>query len=147
MWESTLVEDVRFFGKYNKDKEKLINKRALDIQQLTKSLNVPWICTKGENKTNWTVKEVEKYLPRLINNYLQKISDSNDKLEVILQMAQDLENIHIFKDGNCRAVITRLNKELISHGFSPAIFYDPNDFDNKPIKELKNYNKSGAERF
>lgn len=147
-WESTLIDDNRFFGKYNKDEEELINKRALDIQQLTKSPNVPWVCKEGENKTNWTIKEVEEYLPKLIDNYLQKVSDSKDKLEIILQMTQDLENIHIFKDGNCRAVITTwLNKELISHGFSPAIFYDPNDFDNKSLKELIIITKVGQKAF
>ncbi|MEI7669289.1 MAG: hypothetical protein WCJ33_04325, partial [Pseudomonadota bacterium] len=87
------------------------------------------------------IDTISTMLPKIAALYEQALvgckHNSTSTIKLITDTAQTLELLHIFVDGNCRAVITLwLNKELIRAGLSPAIFENPNDFDWKTTEEL-----------
>ncbi|HRE32421.1 MAG TPA: hypothetical protein PLD88_10645, partial [Candidatus Berkiella sp.] len=63
--------------------------------------------------------------------------DSDQRLRIIIEAIQQLEQLHPFKDANCRLfVMIMLNKLLIENGFPPCMLHDPNCFDAFAMNEL-----------
>lgn len=69
----------------------------------------------------------------LIDVYQIQISVTEDpimKLMAIINFIQSCEQLHPFRDGNCRTFcMLLLNHLLMKNGFPPAILDDPNKFD------------------
>jgi len=74
--------------------------------------------------------------------------DSEQKLSIIVDTVQKLEQLHPFKDANCRIfVMVILNKLLLENGFPPCMLYDPNCFDAFSNDQLIHEVKVGMKRF
>ncbi len=70
------------------------------------------------------------------------------KLEIIARICQNLDQMHLFKDGNIRTIgFLLLNKFLIENGLSPTIMYDPNMIDLRSIQEIIEEIKKGQTYF
>ena len=62
----------------------------------------------------------------------------DEKLTAIIQLVQDLEQIHPFYDGNIRTfAILLIQRLLVDEGLTPACFLDPNCFDCLSVEQLK----------
>ncbi len=73
---------------------------------------------------------------------------TEQKLLLIAQTIQDLEQLHPFKDANCRVfVMVILNKLLIENGFPPCMLFDPNCFDAFSPSQLVDEIKKGMLTF
>lgn len=71
------------------------------------------------------------------NNKVKGAVSPRVKLEAIIALIQQCEQLHPFSDGNCRVFcMLLLNHLLIKHGFPLAILYDPNRFDGFSREEL-----------
>jgi hypothetical protein len=83
----------------------------------------------------------------IIDTYHQSIGRAGDdvsKLRCIAICCQDLDQHHLFADGNIRtAAFLTLNKLLLQNGMSPALFHDPNVLDLMSIDEIVNYIQVG----
>lgn len=64
-----------------------------------------------------------------------------------MNLAQNLELIHIFGDGNLRVVTLILNKELMRFGFDPVILQEPNDLDKATFDEMQQMLIDGQEAY
>lgn len=72
----------------------------------------------------------------------------DEKLTAIAQICQDLDQMHLFADGNIRTVVFLvLNKLLLEQGFLPVIMDEPNVFDGKSIAELKTFIAQGQRAY
>lgn len=151
----------RFFGHINHTEQgineaKNIIKRAEELQKLTNSASAPWSIQQTDQNSfeissnGWSYEEKVKNYSIVYNNYQSSISSANtedEKIEIIAQFMQDLECLHIFKDGNCRMVYLLLNKELMKHDISPVILLNPNYLDNMVIADLIKEIKDGQKAF
>lgn len=83
---------------------------------------------------------LNKQMQTLIDTYEEKIAQADDpliKLMIIINFIQSCEQLHPFKDGNCRTFcMLLLNHLLMKNGFPPAILDDPNQFDLYGKNEL-----------
>lgn len=77
----------------------------------------------------------------------QDFSIEDKKLEVIVRICQNLEQLHAFEDGNMRTVYLLLQRMLVENGLSPTVLYNPNVIDLKSVKEIIGAIKAGQERF
>lgn len=74
--------------------------------------------------------------------------NSEQQLRLIVRTVQDLEQLHPFKDANCRVfVIIFLNKLLIESGFPPTMLHDPNCFDAFTVEQILVEVKNGMLEF
>jgi prophage maintenance system killer protein len=70
--------------------------------------------------------------------------DEEGKLACIAKCCQDLDQHHLFADGNIRtAAFLTLNKLLLQNDMSPALFEDPNVLDMHSIKEIVDFIRAG----
>jgi hypothetical protein len=92
----------------------------------------------------------------VLNLYYQEIDDINQiapndqtaKMTAIVRCCQDLDQLHLFVDGNIRTIVFLvLNKLLIENGLSPVIMNEPNVFDCKSIAELLAAVRRGQQAF
>ncbi|WP_343602821.1 DUF4157 domain-containing protein [Roseateles sp.] len=68
----------------------------------------------------------------------EEAAQRDAKLTAIARICQDLDQMHLFTDGNIRTIVFLvLNKLLLEQGFSPVIMSEPNVFDCKSVDELK----------
>ena len=75
-------------------------------------------------------------------------SEERAKIRVIVRCCQDLEQNHVFRDGNCRTLgFIILNKLLLQNGLNPCIMKNPNRFDGFSEEELIQEVIDGQERF
>lgn len=75
-------------------------------------------------------------------------NDCNQTLSIIVRTIQSLEQLHPFKDANCRIfVMVMLNKFLLENGLPPCILDEPNCFDAFSEDELISSVKTGMNRF
>ncbi|KTC84507.1 Fic family protein [Legionella brunensis] len=90
---------------------------------------------------NMTHQTIEKKINQYIHQYeskLKKLSDNEEKLEVIIELIQKIERLHPFIDGNCRTLVMLvLNRELIRNGFMPTMQWNPNRFDFFSREQLR----------
>ena len=68
---------------------------------------------------------------------LQRAKNENEALEAMVSFCQNLEQIHLFADGNVRTIgIFLLNKCLVMNGFRPTSLNDVNCLDCFSIDEI-----------
>ncbi len=93
----------------------------------------------SEQKQN-TNEILKNRMNELIHEYEESISNARgpfEKLFAIVTFIQSCEQLHPFRDANCRTFCMLLaNHLLMRHGFLPCIFDDPNRFDMYSHKEL-----------
>ena len=69
-------------------------------------------------------------------------------LQAIARLIQDLEQLHVFVDGNSRTLgIDLLNRELLLHNLSPSVLRDVNQLDCLSTEELVEAIKEGQHYF
>jgi hypothetical protein len=87
----------------------------------------------------------------VIDRYHTEITSAHTedaRLTAIARVCQDLDQMHLFADGNIRTVVFLvLNKLLLEQGYSPVIMDEPNVFDAKSVDQLKALIKAGQRRF
>jgi hypothetical protein len=86
----------------------------------------------------------------IIQDYHKMIQtqDCDMKLMAIIDTIQKLEQLHPFKDANCRVfVMVLLNKLLLQNGFPMCILHDPNCFDAFSTTQLLTEVKTGMLTF
>lgn len=99
------------------------------------------------------IDDAEKYAKIILDEYYEQIShvkNSNlsSKLEIIIRICQNLDQAHLFPDGNIRTIaFLVLNKFLIENGMYPTIMDNPNVIDMKSIEEISNEIKKGQQTF
>lgn len=69
------------------------------------------------------------------------------QLKAIVKMCRSLERLHPFLDGNTRTFGLILNRELVNHGFKPAILDNPRRFDGHTLDESVIEVIAGMENF
>ncbi len=80
--------------------------------------------------------------------YTARKETESEKLSAIAALCQDLDQMHVFVDGNIRTTgILVLNKMLISSGLSPAVLEDVNCLDCLSIDEIVEKIKEGQVFF
>jgi Fic/DOC family len=83
----------------------------------------------------------------ILERYAQEIQKI-DPLEAIVRCCQDLDQVHLFEDGNIRTIaFLVLNKCLIEQNLSPTILDEPNIFDCKSMAEIQEAVKAGQKTF
>lgn len=117
---------------------------ARNIVQLSETLmdlihqNVIVSC-RSELASNVAVT-LRDYALRFIDNYHKSCAKNltpMGKLRMIVRLIQDLEQLHMFDDANCRTLcMLLLNYLLINHGFPLCILDNPNCFDANSEDEL-----------
>lgn len=85
----------------------------------------------------------------LEGSFLPPNSSLIDKrLELIIRTCQDLDQMHLFTDGNIRTIaFLVMNKMLIENGFNPTCMYEPNSLDCTDIATLIRQVKEGQKYF
>lgn len=75
--------------------------------------------------------------------------DTQDaRLTAIVRCCQDLDQLHLFFDGNIRTIVFLLmNKLLMDNGLLPTIMDEPNILDCKSVAEIKQAVLAGQARF
>lgn len=69
-------------------------------------------------------------------------------LTAIAKCCQDLDQHHLFSDGNIRSVaFLTMNKLLLQEGLKPTIFNDPNDIDMHSVNEIVGLIRAGQQTF
>jgi len=89
-------------------------------------------------------------MQKLLDEYKDKVKtdDPLNQLKAIVGFIQSLDFLHPFIDGNTRTFETLLlNRELIRHGFSPTILYDPNAFTRSSKREALFYVLHGMDNY
>lgn len=93
----------------------------------------------------------QPYAKRLYETYQQNIkplTDEKQKLKEIVNLCQQLERGHGFRDGNARTFgVLLLNQLLLENNLSPCIMLDPNHFDGLSKDELVNQILKGQAKF
>lgn len=90
---------------------------------------------------------------RRVELTLQRYTDAaknneQSKLTAIVRCCQDLDQIHVFVDGNIRTIVFLvLNRLLLQNGLMPVIMDEPNVFDCKSTQQLIDLVKAGQEEF
>lgn len=80
--------------------------------------------------------------------HLAPKTTEDEKLHAIARLCQDLDQLHVFVDGNIRTTgILLLNKLLIENGLSPSVMHDVNQLDCLSEDELVTIIKEGQEFF
>lgn len=82
--------------------------------------------------TSNPAKQIEFQMNRLIEIYIRQIQSAktdNEKLIVIANFIQRVEQLHPFSDGNIRTCYIILNKLLRDNHLSLSIMYNPNVLD------------------
>jgi prophage maintenance system killer protein len=93
----------------------------------------------------------EEAATSVIGVFHQEIAEAETedaKLEAIARCAQDLDQLHLFADGNIRTIaFLVVNKLLLQNGLTPVILKEPNVFDCKSVAELKAALREGQRLF
>lgn len=92
------------------------------------------------------VSKMEEIVARY-NRNIQIAQNDDEKLETIALLVRELEILHPFPDGNCRAfACVLLTQLLIYHDFHPAILLNPNlDFEHS-LTQWVDEIKAGMEK-
>jgi hypothetical protein len=101
-----------------------------------------------------TREERLKIAETIINQYHKEITsakrqnDEDAKLTAIVRCCQDLEQAHLFPDGNIRTIAFGvLPKLLLENDLRPCILPNPNILDGFSVEELKQTIREGQETF
>lgn len=72
--------------------------------------------------------------PETIEDFKQALNRA--LFRVIVQLAKEVDLMHPFSDGNTRTALILMQRELVRHGFLPAIIADPNLFETLSVDEF-----------
>lgn len=118
------------------EKQRLINKKEKATAQLI---------IFGDN-----IKRI-KQTKRLIEAYYQEREEANtpEKKQIaIVRFIQNLDQSHVFLDGNIRTfAFVLMNTLLIKDGMSPVIWDNPNILDGHTLTECLEHVRNGQETF
>ena len=94
---------------------------------------------------NYNKGNPEEYAIKIIEHYTNLV---DKQLNDIIDLAQNLERVHLYSDFNCRTFcILILNRELIKNNFSPVALEDPNVFDWQSLIQLQASLQAGQKNF
>lgn len=95
------------------------------------------------------IKTCEFNVTFCIKKYESAKKDTEEqKLRAIAELCQDLDQFHVFVDGNIRTTgILLLNKMLLSQELSPSVLKDVNCLDCLAVDEIVELIKEGQEFF
>jgi hypothetical protein len=94
------------------------------------------------------IAAIKKHYAKPQNRSRGTTDKPDEILTAIVRLAQDLDQMHLFFDGNIRTVaFLVLNKLLIENEMKPAILDEPNVFDMKSTAELVAAVKAGQAEF
>ena len=94
------------------------------------------------------IAAIKKHYAKPQNRSRRTTDKPDEILTAIVRLAQDLDQMHLFFDGNIRTVaFLVLNKLLIDNEMKPAILDEPNVFDMKSTAELVAAVKAGQAEF
>lgn len=98
-----------------------------------------------------TEAECKSRAQNILDEYsseVKKAKTDDDKLRAMAKCCQNLDQSHVFEDGNIRTfVFLVLNKMLLENGMDPVIMEDPNVFDGFSLDELVQEIKNGQQNF
>lgn len=97
-----------------------------------------------------TVEECEVMLNRIIQSYesdMLSASSLESQKMAMVRFAQNLDQAHVFRDGNIRTSIMILNFLLIQNGEPPTLWLNPNILDGFSSEECFFAVCEGQERF
>ena len=120
-----------------------------DLKQIVIEKNIKRFYPVSPNDENWA----KTYADIVLKEYYEKISsispdNSEDKLRVIIRICQNLDQLHLFPDGNIRTIaFLVLNKLLMENGMFPTIMDNPNILDMKSTDEIMKEIIIGQHRF
>lgn len=78
----------------------------------------------------------------------ENASTEDKKLEIIIRICQNLDQLHAFRDGNIRTIVFLVMQRMpMENGLSPTIFDDPNCIDLKSVEEIMQELKEGQETY
>ena len=91
---------------------------------------------------------LERYTQELEKIDPSSANATDQKLVAIVRCCQDLDQVHLFEDGNIRTIaFVVLNKFLLENGLSPTILDEPNIFDCKSVAEIQQAVQAGQQTF
>jgi hypothetical protein len=99
-----------------------------------------------------TPQQCARKAQEIINAYHMEISDADGDedgiLAAITRCCQDLDQHHLFSDGNARTLgFLVMNKLLLQNGLRPVVLEDPNRIDMNSIDELVAEIKKSQAKF
>lgn len=112
--------------------------------------------TRGAPDKLWcnrrSAEQCRERVDGIVKAYEREIAAAGDdeilKLRAIARCCQDLDQSHVFEDGNIRTVgFLVMNKLLAENGLSPAILAEPNCFDGFSIDQLVTEIRAGQATF
>ncbi|TCO60497.1 Fic family protein [Actinocrispum wychmicini] len=75
-------------------------------------------------------------------------ANSDQRITAIARCCQDLDQIHVFSDGNIRTVVfVVLTKLLLQNKLSPAVLMEPNLLDCMSVQQITAAIKAGQDYF
>lgn len=83
------------------------------------------------------------YISTRYNQRKKEAKDDNELIEAMVDAAYNIEHLHGFNDANIRTTLICLNILLMSEGFPPVTYYDPNMIDGISKKEFCGVVKQG----
>ncbi|MDF1758804.1 MAG: Fic family protein [Legionellaceae bacterium] len=95
-------------------------------------------------------EKIHQDMEDIILNYNKKITASNtsdQKIEVIVDCMQRIDQLHPFPDGNIRTCYILLNKLLSDNNLPMCILLNPNRLDCCDLKELMRSIKEGQDIY
>ena len=96
-------------------------------------------------------EQCQRFAQEVLYIYNQEIKNAETEektLEAIARCCQDLDQLHLFIDGNIRTIaFLVLNKLLLQNGLDPVILDDPNIFDCNAVDELIVAIRKGQDQF
>ncbi len=114
-----------------------------------------WVTLDSEYHTKAMMREERlEIADAIINKYYEEITsakeqnDEDAKLTAIVRCCQDLDQAHLFVDGNIRTIAFGvMPKMLLENGFPPCILPDPNILDGSSVEEIKDAIRKGLKTF
>jgi hypothetical protein len=95
--------------------------------------------------------QCERFAKVVIATYhtdIENAVSADDQLKAIVKCCQDLDQLHLFVDGNIRTIaFLILNKLLLQNQMEPVILDEPNIFDCKSVHEIMAAVRSGQIKF
>jgi hypothetical protein len=114
-----------------------------------------WVILDSEYHTkDMTREERQEIAEAILNKCYEEITsakeqnDEDAKLTAIVRCCQDLDQAHLFVDGNIRTIAFGvLPKLLLENDLRPCILPDPNILDGSSVEEIKQAICQGQETF
>ena len=79
---------------------------------------------------------------------LRQAQNNEEKQVAMIRLVQDLDQSHLFQDGNIRTLaFVLLNSLLIRENLPPILWGNPNKLDGYSLKECQQLVKKGQEKF